>query len=139
MTDKYNKEIRNKMMRAIKSKRTRLENLIAKELYKRGVRCRRNVQCLLGKPDFSIKKYKIVIFIDSCFWHGCKEHYRASKSNEKFWESKITKNIQRDLEVTQYYTDLGWNILRIWEHELKQDFEKTINKTLEFINSSKLD
>ncbi|OGI25396.1 MAG: hypothetical protein A2287_09455 [Candidatus Melainabacteria bacterium RIFOXYA12_FULL_32_12] len=68
------------MMRAVKSKHTRLEDIVVNELHKRGLRFRRNVKDLKGKPDIAIKKYKIVIFIDSCFWHGCKKHCRMPKS-----------------------------------------------------------
>jgi len=94
--DKYDKATRSRMMRAVKSKSTRLEDKVAHELWKRGFRFRRNVKDLYGKPDIAIKKYKVVVFIDSCFWHGCKEHCRMPESNKEFWEKKIVQNMERD-------------------------------------------
>ena len=72
-----------------------------------------------GKPDFINYKKKIVVFIDGCFWHGCPEHFRKSKSNIKYWKNKIKKNILRDREINFAYKNSGWKIIRIWEHKLK--------------------
>lgn len=70
MPDVFSKEIRSKIMRAVRSKGTKIEDAVARELFRNGIRYRRNVKDLPGKPDIAIKKYKMVIFIDSCFWHG---------------------------------------------------------------------
>lgn len=71
MVDNVSKEARSQNMRAIRSRGTQLEVLVLKELWKKGIRFRKNVKKLFGSPDIAIQKYKIVIFIDSCFWHGC--------------------------------------------------------------------
>ena len=134
MPDKFSKEIRRKTMQAVKSKDTKLENAVSKRLWSEGLRFRKNVVDLMGKPDIAIKKYKIVVFIDSCFWHGCKLHYRAPETNKEYWQRKIRRNKARDLKVTKYYADQNWHILRIWEHELKRDFDKTIGEIIDFIN-----
>lgn len=96
MTDKVSPKKRSEIMRKIKSKNTKLENKIASDLLKKGFRFRRNVASLEGKPVIVIKKYKIVIFIDSCFWHGCPRHYRMPSFNKTYWEKKIKRNKERD-------------------------------------------
>lgn len=129
--------LKNKTMQAVRSKNTKLELAVTKELWKRGIRFRKNVSGLFGKPDIAIKKHKIVIFIDSCFWHGCESHCRLPKKNEEFWINKIERNKQRDKEVTNYYVNNGWNILRIWEHELNENFNEVINTIERFIETNK--
>ncbi len=98
---------------------------------------RKNVKSLHGKPDISIKKYRIVIFIDSCFWHGCEQHGHIPKSNEEYWKAKIERNKERDRIVTNHYIEKKWHVYRVWEHELKQDFETTINNIETFIKERK--
>ncbi|MES9779227.1 DNA mismatch endonuclease Vsr, partial [Bacillus velezensis] len=84
-------EQRRKTMRSIKSE-SKLEQRITSELWRRGLRFRRNVKSLFGKPDIAIKKYKIVIFIDSCFWHNCPKHGHIPKSNIQYWNEKLLRN-----------------------------------------------
>ncbi|MEC1258947.1 very short patch repair endonuclease [Bacillus swezeyi] len=126
--DNVNNEKRSATMRAVKSKDSKIELMVRKELWKRGLRFRVNTRTLFGKPDISIKKLKLVVFIDSCFWHGCPDHKRIPKSNIVFWKNKIERNIERDRIVTEFYRNKGWNIIRIWEHSLREDFEGTVNK-----------
>lgn len=133
MPDKFSKEIRRKTMQAVKSKDTELENTIMLELWRRGIRFRRNVRDLFGTPDIAIKKYKIAVFIDSCFWHGCEIHYRAPETNREYWRKKVERNKARDSKTNAYYKSHEWHLLRIWEHDLKQDFEGTIKRTVNFI------
>ena len=135
--DKHTKEQRHKNMQAVKAQGTNLENLVVNFLWQKGYRFRKNVKDLEGKPDIAIKKYKLVIFIDSCFWHKCPLHYKAPATNFEFWENKISKNKQRDDYVTNYYLAKKWNILRIWEHELKEDFDITLQKVINFLENSK--
>lgn len=135
--DKHTKEQRHKNMQAVKAQGTNLENLVVNFLWQKGYRFRKNVKDLEGKPDIAIKKYKLVIFIDSCFWHKCPLHYKSPATNFEFWENKISKNQQRDDYVTNYYLAKKWNILRIWEHELKEDFDITLQKVINFIENSK--
>ncbi len=124
-------------MQAVKNKKTKLENLVCENLWSKNVRFRRNVKDLPGKPDIAIKKYRVVIFIDSCFWHNCPIHYKAPATNTEFWENKITGNMRRDEDVNAIYKDMGWNILRIWEHEIKTNFDASIEKIINFIQSAK--
>ncbi|SED07104.1 very short patch repair endonuclease [Paenibacillus sp. GP183] len=138
MTDNLSSEERRKNMSAIRSTHSKLENRISRALWQRGFRFRRNVKNLLGKPDIAIKKYKIVIFVDSCYWHGCEIHGSLPKSNEDYWITKLERNKQRDLKVTHYYLSMGWSILRLWEHQFKKDcFEQTMDQLCSFISQSK--
>jgi len=137
MTDNVSKETRQKTMRAVKAKHTKLEDKVIKELWKLGCRFCRNVENLSGKPDIAIKKYKLVIFIDSCFWHGCEFHCRMPSTNQDYWLKKIARNKERDTFISNYYKDNNWHILRIWEHEIKQDFNGTIRIIIDFINTCK--
>lgn len=136
MADIVSKEVRSRMMSKIRSV-SKLEDKISKGLWRRGVRIRRNVKTLVGKPDFSIKKYRVVIFLDSCFWHYCPSHAVIPKTNLKFWVEKLNKNKQRDLDVNNYYASIGWNILRIWEHEVKEDYQGVLDKIIKFIEVAK--
>ena len=73
---------------------------------------------IFGKPDFADKKDKIAVFIDGCFWHGCKKHYKMPKQNKKYWNEKLKRNIQRDKIVSSRLERDGWKVLRIWEHQI---------------------
>ena len=75
---------------------------------------------IFGKPDFVNKKKKIAVFIDGCFWHKCPNHYKAPKQNSFFWREKIKRNIKRDKEVNNRLKETGWEVIRIWECDLKK-------------------
>lgn len=124
-------------MQAIKS-RSKLEDKVTIALWRRGIRFRKNVKTLFGNPDIAIKKYKVVIFIDSCFWHVCDLHGNTPKSNQDYWSKKLDRNKERDLEVNRYYSENGWFILRVWEHEFKHDFDSAIEKIAMFIQDAKI-
>ena len=92
---------------------------------------------MIGTPDISIKKYKVVIFIDSCFWHQCPIHGKLPKTNVEFWEKKFTRNKERDKEVDKYYQEKGWNLKRVWEHEVRKDLDEVVKDLSEFIEVAK--
>lgn len=133
IVDVFTKEQRSKNMKAIRSTGSSLENTVTRELWRRGFRFRRNVRKVLGCPDIAIQKDNIVIFIDSCFWHSCPIHGKVPSSNIDYWNKKLLRNKEQDREVTEYYIKKRWNILRIWEHELKEDFNGAVDKIIEFI------
>ena len=112
MADIVSKEERRKIMQSVRSQ-SKLENLVSRELWKKGYRFRKNARSLYGTPDISIKKYKIVIFVDSCFWHQCPIHGRIPKSNQDFWVEKLNRNKERDVEVNKHYKKNGWHVIRI--------------------------
>ena len=134
--DKITKEQRSKIMSKIKAK-SKLEDMVSRELWKRGIRYRRNVRSLMGTPDFAIKKYKIVIFIDSCFWHFCPVHGKIPKSNVEFWEKKLNRNMERDREVNQYYEKSDWNLLRFWEHEVRSNLDGVVDSIENAVKEAK--
>ncbi|WP_338113145.1 very short patch repair endonuclease [Paenibacillus artemisiicola] len=130
-------DFRSKSMGRIRGKNTKLEQSVSKALWRNGHRFRKNVLSLYGKPDIAIKKYKIVIFIDSCFWHGCKSHFKLPSKNSDYWSKKINRNIQRDMEVTQYYINKEWVLIRIWEHDLKSCFDMVIEQACKKVFAAK--
>lgn len=126
--DTVSKTARSGIMGKVKSQETKLEKSFRKLLWNSGIRYRKNNNKYFGKPDILIKKNKAVIFVDSCFWHGCTKHLRMPSSNKKYWEEKISRNKKRDREVNSHYKKLGWKTIRIWEHDLnnKTKLEKMI-------------
>lgn len=133
--DKFTKEKRSEIMSKIKSKDTKIEVEFRKAIWKAGFRYRKNQTKYFGKPDLVLKKYKTVIFIDSCFWHGCKKHCRLPATNKKYWIEKIERNKKRDKEVRRYYKKIGWKIIRVWEHDILKNFDKTIVKVVDFLEN----
>lgn len=128
-------EKRSEVMRAVKSSDTKIEVTVRSALWKRGLRFKKK-SSLPGKPDIVFTGAKTVVFIDSCFWHGCPEHCRMPKTNQKYWEAKIQRNSERDSEITRQYQSMGWCAIRIWEHELRADFEKCIESVYVKIRSN---
>lgn len=121
------------IMSAVKSKDTKIEISFRKELWNQGFRYSKNSAKYFGKPDLVLKKHKTVIFIDSCFWHGCKKHCRMPATNKKYWVNKIERNKSRDKEVNKYYKKSDWKIIRIWEHDVLKNSDKTVIKIVEFL------
>lgn len=133
MSDVMNPEQRSRCMSHIKSQNTKPEIIVRKELFKRGFRFRINVTKLPGHPDIVLTKYKTVIFVNGCFWHGhegCK-YFVLPKSNIDFWKSKIERNQKRDIEVQQELAKMGWHCITIWECQLKPNIK---DKTLESLD-----
>lgn len=122
MTDIYTKDKRSKIMSNIGSVSTKPEIIIRKSLFSKGFRYRINYKKLPGKPDIVLPKYRTVIFVHGCFWHAhpnCKDSH-LPKSNIEFWENKISSNINRDKNNIKQLADLKWNIIVIWECEIKK-------------------
>ncbi len=130
--DTVSKKQRSEIMRRVRSKETKMEIAFRKVLWQKGFRYRKNLANYFGKPDVILKKYKTVIFLDSCFWHGCKKHCRMPSSNKKYWIDKIERNKKRDKKVNKHYRKIGWNIIRIWEHKLKSSNMEILKKALDF-------
>ena len=127
----------SKTAKKIKSKNTDIELLLRRELWKRGYRYRINDKKVFGKPDIVFRKQKIAIFCDSEFWHGKKflagEQF---KTNNIFWETKIKRNIERDQEVNQTLSEMGWDVLRFWGKEIELNLAECIQKIKERINNA---
>ena len=121
--DTHTAEQRHKNVQAVKSKDTAIELLLRKELWSRGIRYRKNVKSIIGKPDIAFIKKKVAVFCDSEFWHGFDWEHKKSdiKSNRDFWIPKIEKNIARDKEVNDALAADGWIVLRFWGQQIKKD------------------
>ncbi|MBQ7974845.1 MAG: DNA mismatch endonuclease Vsr [Clostridia bacterium] len=130
--DNHTKEVRSYNMSRIKSIISKPEELVRKYLFSQGLRYRKNVKTLPGKPDIVLSKYKTIVFVNGCFWHGHKgcRYFVMPKSNTEYWNKKIDNNIKRDELVYQQLSELGWNILIVWECELKKDKREN---TLEYL------
>ena len=133
MADKITKKERSSLMSKIKSKETKLEKDFRKLLWKEGIRYRKNSSKHFGKPDIVVASKKLVIFIDSCFWHGCKKHCRIPETNRDYWVKKINRNKDRDKEVNTHYKKIGWKILRVWEHEIVSNQRRPFQKIIDFL------
>lgn len=136
----YTTKKRSKIMGKIKGKNSKPELLFRKALWAKGIRYRINNKTLPGKPDISIKKYKLAIFIDGEFWHGYNwdERKNTIKSNRRFWIPKIERNLQRDKEVNQALQDMGYTVFRFWAKDLKTELGKCINDVLVYINTGNI-
>lgn len=130
MADAITKEQRSYIMSRIRGKNTGPEMKFRKLLYSRGIRGYRIHYDLPGKPDVVFVRKHVAIFVDGCFWHKCPICFRKPKTRTRFWMKKINKNANRDKKTDQILTELGWTVIRIWEHEIKKDPENTINKVL---------
>lgn len=121
MSDIKTPEERSQNMAAIKGKDTKPEMIVRKYLFSRGLRFRVQVRKLPGNPDIVLPKYKTVIFVNGCFWHGhegCR-YFRLPKSNVGFWKEKIERNVARDVRNEAELKALGWRVVRVWECEIK--------------------
>lgn len=127
--DKHTSEQRRKNMQAIKNKDSQIELLLRQELWSRGLRYRKNVNRIYGKPDIVFIGKKIAVFCDSEFWHGYnwEERKKDFKSHQEFWIPKIERNIERDAEVTAKLKSEGWTVLRFWGNDIKKNTEQCAN------------
>jgi len=139
MADVHSKETRSYNMSRIRSKDTKPEMLVRRFLHKNGFRYRLHVKTLPGKPDIVLPKYKTVIFIHGCFWHGhegCK-YYVVPKTRTEWWLNKIGGNIANDNSANAILQDAGWNIITIWECELKKSLlEETLKNLLKSLHNA---
>jgi len=118
--DVFSKEKRSQVMSRIRGKDTKPEKFIRNALHRIGYRYRLHVSDLPGKPDLVFPKYKAVIFVHGCFWHGHNCHlFKWPKSRVEFWETKIMKNRENDNNSVNNLKTLGWRILLVWECAIK--------------------
>lgn len=123
MADVHNKETRSYNMSMVKGKNTKPEILVRKFLHAQGFRFRLHSKNLAGKPDIILPKYKTIIFVNGCFWHGHKgcKYFTVPKTNTDFWLNKINGNITNDNRVINVLKKQGWKIIVVWECKLKKD------------------
>ena len=122
MADFLSKDQRSDLMSRIRDRDTAPERYVRKTLWAAGFRYRLNVRMLPGKPDLVFARYRTVVFVQGCFWHGhdCRKGQRLPKTNVEFWSGKITKNMRRDRMNRSKLEALGWHVVQIWECRLSQ-------------------
>lgn len=118
--DVVSKQVRSRMMSGIRGKDTKPELYIRSQLHRLGFRFRIHYKKLPGQPDIALPKYRALILIHGCFWHGHGCHlFKWPKGNADFWQKKIRGNIRRDAEHRYHYSSLGWRTLVVWECAVK--------------------
>lgn len=137
--DDLTPEQRRKNMQHIRSRDTSIEIKLRTALWAEGIRYRKNVKTLPGKPDIVITKYKIAVFCDSSFWHG-RDFYtkKPVDTNHEYWDAKIQRNMQRDKEVNEQLRALGWTVLRFWDKEINKNLAECVKTVQEAIFLAKL-
>lgn len=140
MSDSFTPDQRHNCMSRIRSRDTKPEKKVRQSLFRSGFRFRVNVKTLPGTPDIVLPKYRTVIFINGCFWHGHKgcKYYTTPETNTDFWVDKVRKNKERDALNNQRLESLSWNIVTIWECELKNKvFDTTMERVVSELQQNK--
>lgn len=122
MTDVFSRRKRSAVMATVRSTGNKVTELrLARIVRTHGIKGWRRHLPLPGKPDFVFQKEHVAVFVDGCFWHGCPKHLRTPKSNQAYWRRKIAMNRMRDVRVNHVLRRGGWHVLRVWEHDLKNE------------------
>jgi len=131
MSDNHSKETRSYNMSKIKSTENKLETLVRRYLFSRGLRYRKNDKRYPGLPDIVFPKYRVVVFINGCFWHmhdGCR-HSVLPKSNTEYWIPKLQRNHERYKNNVKLLEEAAWRVITVWECELEKDIsEQRLNR-----------
>jgi DNA mismatch endonuclease (patch repair protein) len=122
MPDVFTKAKRSEVMSRIRGRGNKdTEMALAQLLRQHGITGWRRHYAMFGKPDFVFRKERVALFVDGCFWHGCPQHSNFPVNNRIFWKAKLTKNVLRDKEVNRKLRKSGWDVVRIWEHDLSKN------------------
>ena len=137
--DNLTKEQRRKNMQAIRSSNTKAEILLAKALFSKGYRYRKNNKSVFGTPDLTFKKIKLAIFVDGEFWHGKDWENRKNniETNKEYWIKKIESNIKRDIKVNDILLTQNWTVLRFWAKDIEKKLDYCVSKIENVIKSLK--
>ncbi len=127
MTDVLTREQRSYNMSRIRGRDTKPELILRKALWSDGLRYRLKSK-LPGQPDLVFPGGQVAVYVDGCFWHKCPEHFQWPKTRPEFWKNKIARNVERDREITGQLKKMGWTVLRIWEHELRDDLKNVVKR-----------
>ena len=132
MDDKFSKDTRSYIMSSVKNKDTKPEILVRSYLFSKGLRFRKNDKRYPGRPDIVLPKYKTIVFVHGCFWHrhvGCK-YATMPKSNVDFWKNKFYRNQERDEHNKKLLEEMCWNVITVWECQLKKNKQEQTLKEL---------
>jgi len=129
LPDTLSQADRSRVMRAVHSNNTRsTERRFRAILAAKGIgRWKSSQRDLPGKPDLVFPTQKLAIFLDGCFWHGCVKCYRRPRSRQEYWDAKLASNVARDLRITKDLLANGWQVLRFWEHEIRDEPEQCVS------------
>jgi DNA mismatch endonuclease, patch repair protein len=131
MADFLSPETRSRVMSRIRSKDTKPELLLRRELHRRGVRgWRCHPKAIPGKPDLAFTRWRIAVFVDGCFWHGHPDFFTPGKSGA-YWDAKIARTKERDRIANETLTADGWTVLRFWDFEVEDELDRCIDRVVE--------
>lgn len=132
--DNVSTAVRSRIMASVGQKDTNIERRLRGALWKAGIRYRKNV-AIRGKPDLALAKRRLLIFVDSCFWHRCPFHCRPPKSNVDFWSKKLAQNRRRDRLINRHYRRRGVVVIRLWEHQITRDLDGCVRRVRSALNA----
>ncbi len=127
--DIYSKEQRSKLMSCVRTQNTKPEVLVRKALHGMGFRFRLHNKSMPGRPDIVLSRYRTVVFVNGCFWHGhdCSKGTTLPKTNALFWKEKLKANVERDKKKTRELEEQGWRVVVVWECQTKSsEYLRTI-------------
>lgn len=124
-------------MQHIRSKNTKPEKIVAQELKRWRIYFAQHVKSIIGTPDFVFRRKKIAVFIDSDFWHGHPKRFIMPQTNIEYWSQKIERNRRRDKEVNRKLKQDSWKVIRLWEYDVKNRFDKCIQIILNELEKRK--
>ena len=137
MPDNMTPEQRSYCMSRIKGKDTGLEVRVRSALHRRGMRFRKHAKDLPGVPDIVFRKAQVAVFVDGDFWHGYRFYLWKNKVSD-FWKQKISKNRERDAKNHRKLRGMGWTVIRLWQHELKQSFDSSVDRIVIAVNGHQM-
>lgn len=133
MGDVMSAKKRSALMSRIRSKNTSPELKLRQAVWGAGLRYRLHHRIGRVTPDLVFKGVQLAVFVDGCFWHQCPLHSVIPKGNREFWQAKLGRNVQRDMETNEALTKAGWEVLRFWEHDIEVSAELCACKVVELV------
>lgn len=119
-------QTRSQLMSRIRSSDTTPELRLRRRLWREGLRYRLKARTPAGRPDLVFVGPRVAVYVDGCFWHGCPDHYVRPRSSTGFWSRKLQENVSRDRRQTLELEELGWTVLRFWEHEVHRKLDEVV-------------
>ena len=137
MPDPLTKKERSALMGRVRQSNTDLERIVRSGLHRRGYRFRKNLRSLPGSPDVVFTRAKVAVFVDGDFWHGWK--FEEKKHRYKpYWRQKIAENIERDERNFAKLGEMGWTVIRVWQHEIKKSPDAVVERIIEVVDGKRI-
>ena len=133
MPDPLTKKERSALMGRVRQSNTDLERIVRSALHRRGYRFRKNLRSLPGSPDVVFTRAKVAVFVDGDFWHGWKFEEKKHKY-KPYWQQKIAENIERDERNFAALREMGWTVIRVWQHEIKKNSESVVERIVKAVD-----